>query len=106
MKFTSIILFIFLLFSSLQADAQAVVQPEVQPQDSLSEEADAAEAEADPAAASGNHAGLFLFQQREKNGVSRIQFLGKYRYRFNYAAGAAAGRGEYLCQREQTGGIT
>ena len=46
MKFTSIILFIFLLFSSLQADAQAVVQPEVQPQDSLSEEADAAEAEA------------------------------------------------------------
>ena len=46
MKFTSIILFIFLLFSSLQADAQAVVQPEVQPQDSLSEVADAVEAEA------------------------------------------------------------
>ena len=46
MKFTSVILFIFLLFASLPAYAQAAVNPEVQPQDSLSDAADAAEAEA------------------------------------------------------------
>ena len=46
MKFTSVILFIFLLFASLPVYAQAAVNPEVQPQDSLSDAADAAEAEA------------------------------------------------------------